>query len=185
MVGACKSFEEGLIRLAEGQRVPDVESHVANCANCAQKLSELKQLIGAFRIRQFDAPTELVARAKALMPNQRRHLLARLVSPWMGLSPARSVASDGLALQVGADEFVVRLLLAPIGSPTNPREWEVSGMAPSSEWQVVRGDTEMPCGESGRFKFSVSRLSETAFVLRSATVEVEVPSAQELIADES
>jgi len=185
MVGACKNLEEGLVSLAEGLRVPEVESHVADCAACARKLAELKQMVGALRISQFEAPTDLVARAIGLMPNQRRQLLARLLSPRMALSPARSVASDGLALQVGADEFVVRLLLAPIGSPANPRQWEVSGMAPSADWQVVRGETETPCGESGRFKFSVSRLSDTAFVLRSAKVEVAVPSAQELIDDES
>ena len=185
MVGACKSFEQALVSIAEGQNIPDAESHASDCAACGSKLAELRQVIRAIRLPQFDAPTELVSQAVKLMPNRRRQLFAHLLTPRPQFSPARSVASGGLALQVGVDDFVVRMLLTPIGSAVNPREWEVAGIAPSPDWQIVREDSEVACGESGRFKFSVSRLSDTAFVLRSSEVELVVPSAQELIADES
>jgi hypothetical protein len=185
MVGACKSFEQALVSIAEGQNNPGAEAHLAECASCGRKVAELRQVLRAIALPQFDAPTELVARAAKLMPNRRRQLFAHLLMPKPQLSAARSAASGELALQVGVDDFVVRMLFTPIGSAANPREWEVAGVAPSPDWHIVREDAEVACGESGRFKFSVSRLSETAFVLRSTEVELVVPSAQELIDDES
>jgi hypothetical protein len=185
MVGACKSFEQALVSIAEGQNNPEAEAHVAECASCGRKVAELRKVLQAIRLPQFDVPTELVSRAAKLMPNRRRQLFARLLTPRPQFSVARSLASGDLALQVGVDDLVVRMLLTPIGSAANPREWEVAGIAPSPDWHIVREDSEVACGESGRFKFSVSRLSETAFLLRSSDVELVVPSAQELIDDES
>lgn len=171
----CKRHEEGLATLAEGGEAPEAARHVAECPACGTRLEGLRRMVAAARVPAFAAPADLVARAQALMrPAAPRRLIARLLGNGLAASGARRGGAEDFALHVGTDDVSVRLQYAPTKGG-----WEILGRAPGEGWSVAG----TPCGPSGRFRLLVPSLEESAFVLRSTEVEIEVPSARRLLDD--
>lgn len=168
--------------LAEGGSALETEAHVATCPECNVRLKALRKTVEAARLPYFDAPTDLVNRAKALMaPAARRRLVARLLGNSLAGAGARGTATEEFALHVGTEEHSVRLQFVP-----RKGGWEVAGRAPAAGWHVVRLGSEEVSGPAGRFRFPVPSLEESGFLLRSPesdthAVEIEVPAASELL----
>ncbi len=170
----CGRFEDGIATLAEGEGSPEAAAHVAGCPACAARLDGLRKVVQAARLPRFEAPADLVARAQGLM-QPRPRLVARLLGNGL-LGAARAARTDDFALLVGTDDVAVRLNYAKTSGG-----WELLGRAPGEGWTVVRGNEETPCGPSGRFRLVVRSLDEAMFVLRAPGIEIEVPSARELL----
>jgi hypothetical protein len=178
----CREHEEGLATLAEGGSVPETEAHVAVCPECAARLKALRKTVGAARLPYFDAPSDLVNRARALMaPATKRRLVARLLGNSLAGAGARGTATEEFALHVGTEEHSIRLQFVP-----RKGGWEVAGRAPGESWRVVHQESEIVSGPAGRFRFAVPSLEESGFLLRAPesdihAVEIEVPAASELL----
>ncbi|MFI5386178.1 MAG: hypothetical protein ACHQ50_08665 [Fimbriimonadales bacterium] len=122
----------------------------------------------------YNAPAKVVAAAEGLMPVKERRV-ATLLRSTVSWSGARAVAED-FQLVVGQGENQTRLMYSRSGSG-----WLVLGRMPSSEWLAVKGETTLDSDEQGRFSFTASDLFATDVTLLGPSVEIYVPSAEELL----
>ena len=171
----CSEFWEGIVAIAEGGTDDRAAQHVRTCAPCSAKLNELRSVFAVARAQFYDAPEDVVDRAKALMPARERRMMGLLRSTlaWTG---ARVVAED-FQIVVGSADIQARLMYTRSGA-----EWLVMGKLPSSDWSAVRAGDVLQSDEEGRFSFAVSDLADSAFELIGPAGELSVPSAEELLA---
>lgn len=176
----CKQLEELLPDLAEGKNLPEVQSHVDACPECAMRLEQFRTILRAATVPIVNAPANLINSAKSLERGKKKVFIARLFGSSLTLAHARSTASD-FQLVVGNDEHKIRLMYSrsPLG------KWEVTGRAPSKKWKLVRGTIAKSLDAQGGFVFEVGSLDDTGFSLSLNNEELQIPSAQELMDGES
>jgi len=148
----------------------DVESHVAVCARCAGKLSEMERLIAEIRTDTAqDAPSFIIDRAVQSFPSKRsrlpavadsvRHVLAVLYFDNAGLAPAFGVRSGRLGVRqliFSADTEEIDLRVEPAN-----RDWIVSGQILGKFPEKGRA---LLYGTAGTNEASLNELSEFVFM---------------------
>lgn len=139
--------------------------------------SQFERIGKALKTAHFQAPAEVIAAAKSLMPEAPRQLWARLVSGGMALAGARSAASESFQLVFEAEEVRTRLMYE-----RDSRGWQVAGQAPEG-FKVQRGGRGVRVEADGRFAFRAKNLGDTGLTLREDGREVLIPSADK--ADDS
>ncbi len=172
MKDVCKQIEELLPDLAERKSLPDVQSHVESCADCAMKLEQFRTIFKAAAVPILNAPAHLVRSVKAIQSEQRNVVTAKLFGSSLTLANARSTVAD-FQLVVGTEEHKLRLMYSRTGG-----KWQVTGRAPNEKWKVSRSRN---VDAQGGFVFQADSLETTDFSLTLGDEEIQIPSAQELL----
>lgn len=170
---SCVAFVESLVRIAEGYAEPEAQAHVERCMRCAQKLEQLRTMVTLAKVVHYDAPSDLVASAKALIP-KRPVVRAGLLRTSFVSSGARSVLETAQFV-VGTEEHSIRLMV----QQQNGRA-EVLGELPSEAWVVVDDGKDIR-QDGNRFRLVAPDLGSTGFVVESNHIRLIVPSVQELL----
>lgn len=176
----CAQMELRLPDLAEGKADAEASAHLASCQGCAQKLEQLKTMLHAATVPVLNAPSDVLARAKALVAGKRRVFTARLFGSSLSLAGARSAATD-LQLMLGTEEQKLRLMYTRLPGD----KWEITGRAPGADWEVQRGSSRFPCDSFGGFVVQAPSLEQSDFTLVHGEEQIHIPSAQELLGGES
>lgn len=171
----CGGFREDLTTIAEGGAAPEAAAHARTCTACAAWLATERRIVNAARLAQREPPTDVLARAYALMPARPR-LLARLIGSNLAASGMRRSATDRFSLHLQAGEEPLHLQYIP-----TENGWEILGRAPSPDGSVARGGEAIDCGPAGRFRLIVPSLDDSGFTLRAGGVEIDVPPAGEML----
>jgi hypothetical protein len=126
----------------------------------------------ALLLKQFEAPAELVAQVKALLPEAGpRRVFAKLIGGSLGLAGARASQAESFQMIFEAEGRKARLMYA-----RDPKGWEVTGQAPAG-CQVTRRGKTLPTDPEGRFSFRARKLEETGLTLVENDLEIELPAA--------
>ena len=174
MKKACRQFSEGIAIIATGGEDAAAQTHLGSCADCAATLAEMRRIVERGQTAYFEPPRELVDAAKALMPQARRTLTARLVSSTLSLAGARSSVDDRFQMVFEAEGVQTRLMYVQEG-----RTWQVAGRVSDAAWSVARSTGDLRELDGGRFEFTARELADTGLVLSRGAVQVAIPSAEE------
>lgn len=143
------------------------------------RLPQFQRIAAAMRVKQFSAPSDLIAAAKGLMATpERRQLWARLVGGSAALAGARSVASDSFQLTFEAEGARARLMYE-----RGAAGWEVAGQVPEG-FSVVRKGKPVRLDAERRFTFAVKSLGDSGLSLMDEAREIMIPPADQAEADE-
>lgn len=171
----CRTYRYQLADVAEGRGEPEAVRHVEGCPRCAELVRRYQAIRAAGKISWESAPADLVARAKALVGETRRRLVARRMGSSL-LAGARG-GVDEFQVMVGAEEVSVRLMATREGSG-----WQLMGRLPSPDWKVEsRHAVEM---ERDGFRLNAPSLEDSAFRLIGPELEIEVPSLADILGEE-
>jgi hypothetical protein len=136
------------------------------------RLASFRKIAEALRLQQFEAPAELVAQVKALLPEAGpRRVFAKLIGGSLGLAGARASQAESFQMIFEAEGRKARLMYA-----RDPKGWEVTGQAPAG-CQVTRRGKTLPTDPEGRFSFRARKLEETGLTLVENDLEIELPAA--------
>jgi hypothetical protein len=173
----CADYWEGIVDIAEGRQSEPARLHLQSCGDCSEKLEQLHVMMAAGDLRYFDAPTNLIASVKGLMPQPERRVfsLLRSTTAWTG---ARTAAHD-FQLVAGDGDTQVRLMFSKVDDG-----WEVMGRIPAGSWSVEADGQTVDLSDEGRFSFLAPGLDATGFTLIGSDTELVVPSAEELLSNE-
>lgn len=136
--------------------------------------SQFERIGKALKTAHFEAPPEALGAAKALMPEVRRQVWARLVSGGMALAGARSSTAESFQLVFEAEEARARLMYE-----RDSQGWQVAGQAPKG-FRVQRGGRGVRVDAEGRFVFRAKDLADTGLTLLEEGLEVIIPSADKV-----
>ena len=175
MAQRCEEILDELVTLAEGREAPTASAHVATCKSCQKRLAEFRQILSAAQLPTFDAPTEWVMRAKAIMPTVPRRNPLRLLASSFSQAGARSATQD-FQLVVGSDETSLRVMYLK-----GANAWEVMGRAPGAGYFLLRDGSDEALDEDGRFRFEAPDLASTGFSLVKGEERLDIPAAEELL----
>ena len=170
----CPRFAERLVSLAEGIADPAVEAHVVVCVGCAEALTHYRTILTVAQRQAVTVPISVVEAAKAIMPSQRRVVLARLVRSSM-VAGARAVPAD-LHVSLDADGTPMRVMYTRRESG-----WDVLGTLPGPDWHAERDLGGIDRASEGRFAFLAARLEATGFRVANREVSVVIPPIEELL----
>lgn len=166
----CREFRDRLVELAEGQAAPEVAAHVAGCGACAELVERYRSILDAGQFPWQDAPSALIQRAKAIMPQ--RAPRARLLGT--SLVAGARAATEDFQVVVGDDHRSVRMMVN-----RTQDGWELMGRLPEDGWTVetdLRSEIE---GEG--FRIFAPSLDRSAFRLTSPEASLDVPPLAELL----
>jgi len=172
MKDACSKYRSQLIEAAEGNAGPEVLAHLAECPKCSAIVSRTIQILSAAKGFWESAPSDLVTRAKSLMPETRRYLTGRRLD-WGQVAGARGPQEEFQVL-VGDEDVSVRVMASP-----RPNGWAVMGRVPDEQWVV---EAQSPVTVDGSlFEFEVQTLADSAFDLVGLESILQIPPLSELI----
>ena len=167
----CRDRWTELVDFAEGKPSAEVEAHLATCPECAKEVTRLQRAFAAGRLAHESAPEDVVARAKSLMPFQRK--VFRLVRSSLQFSAARAVSQAFQALYE-MDDAQIRVAYTQTESG-----WEVVSQLPATATRVKHGSTLLETDHDGRFFFVVRELEDAGFTILKGSTFLEVPSPDE------
>ena len=171
MSKTCKTMWAGLVDLAEGKDSPDAAVHVDSCDLCRTTLQGLRRTLSSLAVPQFEAPLELINRAKAIMsPSPSR---MRLLRTSLSTAGARAVTEEFQAIY-GFDELELRVMYAKVDTG-----WNVIGRLPSVDWTAAANGEALSIEDDGHFSFTVKSLEDSSFEIAKHMMRLEVPSASE------
>lgn len=172
MKDVCPQYRAQLVDAAEGKSNPELEQHLLICSKCSQLLENYRAMLKAADGLWESAPANLVLRAKNLMPETRRVVIARRLG--LGTLGAARGPLDEFQVMVGDDSTSVRLMASPTANG-----WSIMGRVPSEAWEV---DSPVPVElAEGRFQFTVAALEDSSFELVGPDVVLHIPPLSELI----
>lgn len=163
----CRSLRSRLLEVAAGNGDPEVEQHVKHCHDCSRLLEQYATLHLASALPRFDAPDEVVRRAKALFQPKRR--VAALVRSSLAGAGARRAEADAFQCLFEAQGDSIR-----VGYVRRGTKWVVQGSAAPRFSHVQRGRRKIAI-ESGKFRFESKSLDQCGFTLVAPGEELDVP----------
>ncbi|HWP30129.1 MAG TPA: hypothetical protein VNK96_00145 [Fimbriimonadales bacterium] len=166
----CSRFSEELVGIAIGEEHPEALEHLKKCPNCSEKLEQFKRIVGTAKISRFDAPEDVIEKAKDIF-QQRTAQRAQLVSSTLAMEGIRAAHQGSFQNIYSWDDHRMRVMYVK-----TEKGWEVISSLPSKEWQVkVRGKRIEP-DEALRISFLAKELKQTTFTLEGPGITVEIPA---------
>lgn len=165
----CRKTWNEMIDLAEGREAPAAAAHVANCADCAKRLDDLRRMIRNTALEVHNAPATSISKAQAIFVPRKPVFLAGLSAIGAG---ARAVG-EATQIRREAEGISVRLMIRPSGS-----DWQVLGqITGSSATELLFGDRTITI-ENGTFDFIADNIEEDIW-LEEADRLVRIPLTAE------
>jgi hypothetical protein len=186
-VSQLADYVEG--RLPPDKRV-DLETHLAICSRCSNRLAELERLIGRMRAdASEDAPDSVIDRAIRLFQSRtepesassgfRKRIMAMLHFDSIGLAPALGVRSEKpgarqMLFHAGADEIDLRIEPAGQGWLLSGQILGESGAGGVAVLQGSEGTTEATLNELSEFILPPVPKGIYKLTLNLTNVDVEI-----------
>lgn len=165
----CRKTWNEIVDLAEGREAPAAEAHVANCADCAKRLADLRRMIRNTALEVHNAPANSISKAQAIFAPRKPVFLAGLSAIGAG---ARAVG-EATQIRREVEGISVRLMIRPSGS-----DWQVLGqITGSSATELLFGDRTITI-ENGTFEFIADNIEEDIW-LEEADRLVRIPLTAE------
>lgn len=167
----CSQYIEGITQLAFGGDSPGAAQHAAVCAKCRAALSQLRKVAEVSALAAFDAPGEVVQRAKSIGLATPSAL--RLTKSTLAFSGARRTATDSFQRLFEAGHVTVRVMYS-----RSEDEWIVTGRATPTpnEIRIAGGRIE---GKDGNFEFRVKDLATSEIEVRYPSAAFTIPAGSE------
>lgn len=171
----CDRYLESIAAMAGGDTEVSGSEHVLNCPECSTKLAQMRKILERGRVQTFEAPHDVLLRAKNIMPAaEKRSILARLVGNSLQFAGVRSTTAETFQLAFEADDTQVRLMYSETS-----KGWDVIGQVQPIVDLITAGDKQVKVDPQGRFEFSAKSLADTQIRIARAAGEIVIPSAQE------
>ncbi|MDQ2987106.1 MAG: hypothetical protein M3R13_10380 [Armatimonadota bacterium] len=167
----CSQFRGGITQLAFGDSSPEAEQHAAVCPHCTEALSELRKVAEVFALGAFDAPGEVVQRAKSIALATPSAL--RLTKSTLAFSGARRTATDSFQRLFEAGHVTVRVMYS-----RSEDEWIVTGRATPTPNEIRIAGRRIE-GRDGNFEFKVKDLTISEIEVRYPSAAFTIPAGSE------
>lgn len=166
----CEHFWDDIVALALGEDTPEAERHVRECQECGEKFEHLQIIVASLRGAAMDAPADLVAAAKALMPNVRQPLVATLLRSSLGLAGIRNGENGEVQALFEADNLRFRVQYKSVA-----KGWTIFGEAPKGATAVLHRGRKFALDEHGYFEVPIVSLHDSEFAIELETKTIDVP----------
>lgn len=167
----CRDRWTELVDFAEGKPSAELVVHLESCPECAKEVERLRRAFRAAELPVEEVPADVVARAKAIMPEKKRRF--QLVRSSLQLSSARAVSQAFQAIYRYEDDEI-RVAYNQIESG-----WEIVSQLPPSATGVRAGGKALETDADGRFYFFARTLADAGFTVVGKDGLAEVPSPDE------